>query len=111
MSNLLTVTGSISAGPTTTSGPSTNSSDTGGSSCLMNKTVLVTGASGFIGRPLSEKLEESGCKVIRHSSKDGDIASCPLPGGVDHVYHLAARTFVPDSWSEPDPYYSTNVLG
>jgi len=78
----------------------------------MSKTVLVTGASGFIGRPLSEGLEQAGCTVIRHSSADGDIASCALPGSeVKHVYHLAARTFVPDSWSEPLPYYATNVLG
>jgi UDP-glucose 4-epimerase len=78
----------------------------------MSKTVLVTGASGFIGRPLSERLEQAGCAVIRHSDTDGDIASCPLPGGgVNHVYHLAARTFVPDSWSDPLPFYATNVLG
>jgi UDP-glucose 4-epimerase len=78
----------------------------------MSKTVLVTGASGFIGRPLSERLEQAGCAVIRHSDADGDIASCPLPGsGVNHVYHLAARTFVPDSWSDPLPFYATNVLG
>jgi UDP-glucose 4-epimerase len=78
----------------------------------MSKTVLVTGASGFIGRPLSERLEQAGCAVIRHSDADGDIASCALPGnGVNHVYHLAARTFVPDSWSDPLPFYATNVLG
>ena len=78
----------------------------------MSKTVLVTGASGFIGRPLSERLEQAGCTVVRHSDADGDIASCALPGkGVNHVYHLAARTFVPDSWSAPLPFYATNVLG
>ena len=78
----------------------------------MSKTVLVTGASGFIGRPLSERLEQAGCNVIRHSGADGDIASCPLPfSGVDHVCHLAARTFVPHSWNDPLPFYSTNVQG
>ena len=78
----------------------------------MSKTVLVTGASGFIGRPLSERLEQAGCNVIRHSGADGDIASCPLPfSGVDHVCHLAARTFVPHSWNDPQPFYSTNVQG
>jgi UDP-glucose 4-epimerase len=78
----------------------------------MCKTVLVTGASGFIGSPLSKRLEQAGCTVIRHSDRDGDIASCALPGnGVTHVYHLAARTFVPDSWSDPLPFYATNVLG
>lgn len=78
----------------------------------MSKTVLVTGASGFIGRPLTERLEQAGCAVIRHSDADGDIASCALPGNaVNHVYHLAARTFVPESWSAPLPFYATNVLG
>lgn len=77
----------------------------------MNKTVLVTGASGFMGRPLSEKLEQAGCTVVRHSQAHGDIASCSFPDGVEHVYHLAARTFVPDSWRAPLPFYSTNVLG
>ena len=78
----------------------------------MRKTVLVTGASGFIGRPLCEALEREGCTVLRHSSADGDIASCTLlGGGVEHVFHLAARTFVPDAWSAPLPFYATNVLG
>jgi nucleoside-diphosphate-sugar epimerase len=82
----------------------------------MSKTVLVTGASGFIGRPLSEGLEQAGCAVIRHSSASGDIASCALPThlngrAVNHVFHLAARTFVPDAWSDPKPFYATNVLG
>ena len=88
----------------------------------MSKKVLLTGASGFIGRPLGERLEQAGCAVVRHSDVDGDIASCALPGGgvtgegvtgegVTHVFHLAARTFVPDSWSDPLPFYATNVLG
>jgi nucleoside-diphosphate-sugar epimerase len=78
----------------------------------MSDSVLVTGASGFIGRPLSEALERAGCTVIRHSASDGDIANCALTdNSVKHVYHLAARTFVPDSWSDPLSFYATNVLG
>src|SRR5580658_1472533 len=78
----------------------------------MGKTVLVTGASGFIGRPLCEGLEQAGYVVVRHSGANGDITSCSLPySGVNHVFHLAARTFVPDAWSAPMRFYATNVLG
>lgn len=77
----------------------------------MVRTVLVSGASGFIGRPLTEKLERAGYVVVRHSEAGGDIASCDLPEGASHVFHLAARTFVPDSWSAPMRFYETNVLG
>jgi nucleoside-diphosphate-sugar epimerase len=77
-----------------------------------NKTALVTGASGFIGRPLTAQLEREGWLVLQHSAADGDIASCPLPfPAVEHVFHLAAQTFVPDSWAAPLPFYTTNVLG
>ncbi len=77
-----------------------------------NKTILVTGCSGFIGRPLVAQLEAEEYVVLQHSDANGDIASCPLPfSGVDHVFHLAARTFVPDSWAAPLPFYATNVLG
>lgn len=77
----------------------------------MDRTILVSGASGFIGRPLTERLERAGYSVVRHSEASGDIAGCHLPGGANHVFHLAARTFVPDSWSAPLPFYATNVLG
>ena len=41
------------------------------------KTVLVTGATGFTGRVLTEKLIKAGAKVnaiARHSSELGDLA-------------------------------------
>ena len=31
--------------------------------------------------------------------------------GVGHVFHLAAKTFVPDSWKNPHAFYQTNVMG
>jgi nucleoside-diphosphate-sugar epimerase len=79
----------------------------------MAETVLVTGATGFIGRPLVAALTAAGCKVEAHSSADGDIAVPPLraSSGVMHVYHLAARSFVPESWNDTHGYYRTNVLG
>src|SRR5581483_1233335 len=41
-----------------------------------------------------------------------DIATGHLPDcQIDHVFHLAARTFVPSSWADPAPFYATNVMG
>ena len=31
--------------------------------------------------------------------------------GIRHVFHLAAKTFVPHSWQDPRPFYEVNVLG
>jgi nucleoside-diphosphate-sugar epimerase len=74
--------------------------------------VLVTGATGFIGRHLVAALDEAGWKVYPWSQRQGHIARCPFPvDNVRHVFHLAARTFVPDSWQDPRPYYDVNVLG
>jgi len=78
----------------------------------MKDAILVTGASGFIGGHLVAALKSAGSKVHCHSTKDGDIASCDLPyDDVEHVYHLAGKTFVPDSWEQPRGFYDTNVLG
>lgn len=78
----------------------------------MAETVLVTGATGFVGRHLSAALASDGHVVQAHSSADSDIAvSLPAYEGVSHVFHLAGRTFVPDSWREPASFYQTNVQG
>jgi nucleoside-diphosphate-sugar epimerase len=77
-----------------------------------NKAVLVTGANGFIGRHLVKALRAARHLVFTHSSSDGHIANCRLHfEGVGHVHHLAARTFVPDSWSAPLGFYDVNLLG
>jgi nucleoside-diphosphate-sugar epimerase len=74
--------------------------------------ILVTGASGFIGTHLMGALIAKGHRVVPHSSRSGDIASCRLNfENVGHVFHLAARTFVPDSWNDPLSYYRVNLLG
>jgi nucleoside-diphosphate-sugar epimerase len=79
----------------------------------MPEAVLVTGGTGFIGRRLVSALQDSGCQVHVLSSRDGDIAESPLPApnDISHVYHLAARSFVPESWKDPHAFYKTNVLG
>jgi nucleoside-diphosphate-sugar epimerase len=78
----------------------------------MKETILVTGAEGFIGMHLVTALTKFGYAVERHSHRDGDIANCNLLySTVSHVFHLAAKTFVPESWRETRAFYETNVLG
>ena len=80
------------------------------------KNILVTGAGGFIGKQLVRKLELAGHKVSALTSDDGDIAN-PLTlwrfreEPLDFVFHLAARTFVPDAWREPADFQRVNVNG
>jgi len=74
--------------------------------------LLVTGAEGFIGSHLVKALRAAGHDVLTHAKSQGDIRNCQLPfEGVEHVFHLAGRTFVPDSWTAPLSFYETNVLG
>src|SRR5215471_843565 len=74
--------------------------------------VLVTGASGFVGTHMVAELRRRGYEVIAHSHDDGDIAGDSLDfQKVRHVFHLAARTFVPDAWKDPLSFYRTNVIG
>jgi nucleoside-diphosphate-sugar epimerase len=79
---------------------------------LPTKSVLVTGADGFIGSRLVSALRALGYVVLSHSRRQGDIKDCRLSfEGVGHVFHLAARTFVPDSWAAPLSFYEANLLG
>lgn len=105
---------------------------------LKGKKVLITGADGFIGSHLTERLLEEGCKVkafvyynsfnswgwldtLPKEKKDkieifaGDIRD---PYGVktamkdiDVVFHLAALIAIPFSYHSPDSYVDTNVKG
>jgi nucleoside-diphosphate-sugar epimerase len=75
----------------------------------VNGAIVVTGASGFVGKHLIASLQARELDVRPYSLRNGLPDS--IPGGVAHVFHLAAQTYVPESWSNPLSFYETNVLG
>jgi nucleoside-diphosphate-sugar epimerase len=74
--------------------------------------VAVTGSNGFIGKNLVYLLKEKGYEVVEISRVKGydicnwnsvkNIETCPV------IVHLAAKTFVPDSFSNPREFYEIN---
>lgn len=100
------------------------------------KTVLVTGADGFIGSHLTEMLVKEGYKVKALSQYNsfnywgwledlscldqievlnGDVRDAHyckyITKDVDIVFHLAALIAIPYSYVAPDSYVDTNVRG
>jgi nucleoside-diphosphate-sugar epimerase len=74
--------------------------------------VLITGSSGFIGKQLKEELLRLDYSVSEFNTADGDISKTELNiPGIKHIFHLAGKSFVPDSWKEPKAFYDINVSG
>lgn len=77
-------------------------------------TVIVTGASGFIGSALVLRLKKLGFTVFELNHSNGDIADPKLYSELpkaSYVIHLAGRHFVPDSWIDPFEFLRVNLLG
>lgn len=78
----------------------------------MKQRVLVTGGSGFIGRRLVQSLTSEGMSVSAPGRDVLDVTIGEFPdSAVDSVVHLAARTYVPDAWTEPADFYRVNAQG
>ena len=79
--------------------------------------VLVTGHTGFVGSALVRRLKEQGNTVVGASASNGCFLETPnalddIDGNaLSRVYHVAGRTFVPESWEYPHLFYQTNVMG
>ena len=80
----------------------------------MVKSILVTGATGFLGRHVVRDLLRRGFKVEAKSRADGDVCDVEtwkkFPA-TDCVIHLAGSTFVPDSWDDPSKFLQNNMSG
>ena len=78
--------------------------------------ALVTGADGFVGRHLQAHLEERGDAVVA-VDRDCDVTDVSAVHDLlenctpDVIYHLAALTYVGDSWKDPVEFTRVNVLG
>jgi GDP-4-dehydro-6-deoxy-D-mannose reductase len=86
--------------------------------------ALVTGATGFVGRYLVSALRAGGAAVFECGGPTDDPGAFALdledPATIaaaldlarpDLVFHLAAQTFVPESFASPVATYRTNVIG
>ena len=99
---------------------------------MQDKKVLVTGGAGFIGSHLVERLSAANEVTVFDDLSTGSLrnleaakeevrlhrASILQPRqlakaleGQEVVYHLAAKTSVPESVEKPDEYWRTNVEG
>lgn len=77
--------------------------------------VAVTGSSGFIGNFLKKKLAEEGVDLFEIDLNVGiDILHKDFLSKVpyfDCLVHLAAQSFVPDSYINSYDFYITNITG
>ena len=76
--------------------------------------ILITGGSGFIGKRLIAKLEALNYSCISLDSKNGDICKKNTFSNLPYVkcvFHLAGKSYVPDSWEENNHFFMTNIIG
>ncbi|MGH8083054.1 MAG: GDP-mannose 4,6-dehydratase [Lysobacter sp.] len=85
----------------------------------MSRAVLITGASGFVGRYVLEAVRNGDFPAdativlpANHDLRDAASTRAFVANNrPDMVIHLAAQSFVPRSISDPEETYGVNVMG
>lgn len=78
-------------------------------------TILITGSDGFLGKNLAFELSKLDYQILGLNREDGDLAVLPIDQLVsedklvEKVFHLAAKTFVPDAWENPEEFIKENI--
>jgi UDP-glucose 4-epimerase len=82
---------------------------------LEGKRIIITGSSGLVGSPLKRRLEEEGAEIITIVKSTGtDITVWDQVKNyhdIDIIYHLAAKTYIPDAVADPRGTYWANING
>lgn len=83
---------------------------------MEKETILVTGATGFIGKSVCRLLAEKKIPFITHKEINLDVTNekaFEFSGAekIKTVIHLAGKTFVPDSWKHPSEFLKVNAVG
>jgi nucleoside-diphosphate-sugar epimerase len=77
--------------------------------------IAVTGSSGFVGSHLVKRLKALNHIVFDIDIKKGiDITDSRQLESVEHfdtLFHLAAKSYVPDSYKDPRSFFHLNIIG
>ena len=78
------------------------------------KKILITGGNGFVGKNLSKYLKKYKYELflvngkihidLRYFSQVAQLPKCDL------IIHLAADSFIPDTFENPQKFYENNIL-
>jgi nucleoside-diphosphate-sugar epimerase len=78
--------------------------------------ILITGCNGFIGQHLKNYLSKKEYLIEAPTSTALNVILKDdwdkwKEKNIYHVVHLAGKTFVPDSWENPEEFFQTNIMG
>ena len=76
--------------------------------------AIITGGNGFLGRLLKERLNRDGFHFLSIDSSSTDITCSDVWNSLPEsrvVYHLAGKSFIPQSWDYENEFFRVNVQG